>query len=132
MTSLSYQPGAKPQSLHTILIPFENMIGEADSLIVAPATQIHLYCNHCGEVWAHGLTDHPTPIHYYAPARCRHHGSGLLYPHFTEKFMSRDLLFRELELELTVNHVNPNGLPQLYTGKSQFSPNPQGVTYGQA
>jgi hypothetical protein len=111
--------------MHTILIPTGNLMGAAESLLVAEATQLHLYCPVCGEVWAHALNAHPRFSHFYTQQRCEAHGNGLLYPFFDARNLPHDLLMREFLIETSgIVAKNPNGLPMPYTGKAQFPPNP--------
>lgn len=84
--------------VHTIILPFENVMGEAEGLIVPPAEQLHLYCPVCGAVWAHAITTHDLPHHYYASRRCTAHGNGTIYAFFNPQRMSRSLLIREVLL----------------------------------
>jgi len=88
----------KVKHSHTILLPQENLVGSGEATIVAPVTQLHLYCPVCGEVWAHFLSNHPTPRHAYHPLPCRTHGNGTVLLHFHLDSLSSQLLPREVIL----------------------------------
>lgn len=97
---------------HTIILPFENIMGEAEGAIVAPAEQAHFYCPVCGEVWAHAITTHALPRHFFYPRRCPTHGNGTLGVHFNPQRMSRSLLIREVLLLTTSPRLANNGLEE--------------------
>lgn len=83
---------------HAILIPAENLVGSADGALVAGATELHIYCPVCGDVWAHCLPHILRARVDYEPYRCRAHGNGSLRLHLSLVNMSENLLRREVLL----------------------------------
>lgn len=110
--------------MHNIIIEDERIVGMASSMLVAEATQLHLYCPDCGKVWAHAVNKHPLFTHFYTSQRCAAHGNGTLFPFFDPRSMTKSLLIREFMLELKGSTQRPNGLPEPYDGTSQRPANP--------
>lgn len=84
---------------HQIIIPGENLVGEAAAMITAGAEQLHIYCPKCGDVWLHAITNHDFPRHHFTATRCRKCGNGALYRHFNPFNMSHNLVMREVLLQ---------------------------------
>lgn len=92
---------------HTVILPGENLVAEGvRSLIVAGATQFHLYCGVCGDVWLHAINDHPSFRHDYSEHRCAKCGNGSLAPHF--RLTGLPLAFLRREVILRRNPLKTN------------------------
>lgn len=101
--------------MHTVILPKENLVGQLTSTLLPEATQCHLYCPVCGEVWAHCISSHPLSQHQYIPQRCAIHHNGSLAPFFSYLSMPEEFLRREAIL-----HFHPLRLP---SGLTYFQAN---------
>lgn len=96
--------------MHTVILPDENLVADLLATLDAEATQLHLYCNHCGRVWAHAISKHTLPRHRYQEQFCRSCGNGSLgsffsYDSMPLPFLRREVLLRRQPL------LNARGVP---------------------